>query len=59
MEFDKTRWSCPWNSNQNCTQNSARACWGKGGGGSRGAGGLGGAGGQGVLGVYGVGVVWV
>ena len=24
MEFDKTRWSCPWNSDQNCTQNSAR-----------------------------------
>ena len=19
MEFDKTRWSCPWNSDQNCT----------------------------------------
>ena len=34
MEFDKTWWSCPWNSNQNCTQNSARGggvkglgCW--------------------------------
>ena len=24
MEFDKTQWSCPWNSDQNCTQNSAR-----------------------------------
>ena len=23
MEFDKTRWSCPWNSDQNCIQNSA------------------------------------
>ena len=22
MEFDKTKWSCPWNSRQNCTQNS-------------------------------------
>ena len=31
MEFDKTRWSCPWNSDQNCTHNSAG-----GGGGSRG-----------------------
>ena len=36
MEIDKTRWSCPWNSDQNCTQNSVRvtsfclpalACW--------------------------------
>ena len=24
MEFYKTRWSCLWNSDQNCTQNSAR-----------------------------------
>ena len=24
MEFDKTRRSCPWNSDQNCTKNSAR-----------------------------------
>ena len=24
MEFDKTSWSCPWNTDQNCTQNSAR-----------------------------------
>ena len=23
MEFEKTRWSCSWNSDQNCTQNSA------------------------------------
>ena len=30
MEFDKTRWSCPLNSDQNCTQNSARG-WGVGG----------------------------
>ena len=22
--IDKTRWSCPWNRDQNCTQNSAR-----------------------------------
>ena len=21
MEFDETRWSCSWNSDQNCTQN--------------------------------------
>ena len=24
VEFDKTRWSCPWNSDQNCTHNSAK-----------------------------------
>ena len=24
MEFEKTRWSCLWNSDQNCTQNSTR-----------------------------------
>ena len=24
MEFDTTRWSCSWNSDQNCTQNSDR-----------------------------------
>ena len=30
MVFDKTRWSSPWNSDLNCTQNSA---WGKRGGG--------------------------
>ena len=28
MEFDKTRWSCSWSSDQNCTQNSARRWWG-------------------------------
>ena len=28
MEFDKTKWSCPWNSDQNCTHNSARGWWG-------------------------------
>ena len=33
MEFDKTKWCCPWNSDQNCTQNSARGWWGSGGGG--------------------------
>ena len=42
MEFDKTRWSCPWNSDQNCTQNSSRGGRGEGvwGGMSRGGGGL-------------------
>ena len=30
MEFDKTRWSCSWNSDQNSTQNSARGWWGPG-----------------------------
>ena len=39
MEFDKTRWSCPWNSDQNCTQNSARGWWGV-----QGVGGVGGVG---------------
>ena len=41
MEFDQTRWSCPWNSDQNCTQNSARGGEGRGGrvGGSGGQGG--------------------
>ena len=24
MEFDETKWACSWNSDQNCTQNSAR-----------------------------------
>ena len=35
MEFDKTKWSCPWNNDQNCTQNSAGVGggWGSGGGG--------------------------
>ena len=31
MEFDKTRSSCSWNSDQNCTQNSARGSRGPGG----------------------------
>ena len=31
MEFDQTRWSCPWNSDKDCTQNSARGCWGSSG----------------------------
>ena len=46
MEFDKTRWSCPWNSDQNCTQNSAKGWLGEGGlevvGGKGGEGGRGG-----------------
>ena len=33
MEFNKTKWTCPWNSDKNCTQNSARGWWGSGGGG--------------------------
>ena len=38
MEFDKTRWSCPWNNDQNCTQNSVGVLGVKGsrGWGSRG-----------------------
>ena len=44
MEFDETRWSCSWNSDQNCTQNSAREWMGIG---------L-----QGVVGVQGVGRVF-
>ena len=42
MEFDKTRWSCSWNSDQNCTQNSAGGGRGPGAavGGGRGMGGL-------------------
>ena len=35
MEIDKTRWSRPWNSDQNCTQNSARGWWGSRGRGGR------------------------
>ena len=56
MEFDKTRWSCPWKSDQNCTQNSAKGVVGvKGVGGGR----VGGGGGQGSRGGgnQGVGVV--
>ena len=30
MEFNKTWWSCPWNSGQNSTQNSAMGWWGIG-----------------------------
>ena len=46
MELDKTRWCCPWNSDQNCTQNSARGWWGQGGRGGRvGGGGVKGVGG--------------
>ena len=36
LEFDENRWSCQWNSDQNCTQNSARRYWGGGSRGSRG-----------------------
>ena len=58
MQFDKTRWSCPWNSDQNCTHNSAKGVVGVGGGGSRDGGGQGwwGGGGLGVVGVGGGGV---
>ena len=54
MEFDKTRWSCPWNSDQNCTQKVCQGVVGvKGVGGGRvgGGGGQGGRGGrEGVVG---------
>ena len=59
MEFYKTRRSRPWNSDQNCTQNSAMGVKGLGGGGSRGGRGSEGermglkGGGEGVLGVVG------
>ena len=66
MEFDKTRWSCPWNNDQNCTQNSAgvlgvKRSRGRGSRGGRGEGGLKGGwsrvvGGLGVVGVRGEGV---
>ena len=45
MEFDKTRWSCPWNSDQSCTQNSAKGWQGLRGWGW-GVGGLGVVGGE-------------
>ena len=51
MEFDQARWSCSWNSDHNCTQNSATG-WS----GSRGWVGIGL---QGVVGVQGVGWVGV
>ena len=41
MEFDRTRWSCPWNSDQNYTKLP-----GGGGQGGRGGGGQGGRGGE-------------
>ena len=47
MEFDETKWSFPWNSDQNCTQNSAKGWWGSAG---VGAGGVQGVGVQGVQG---------
>ena len=58
MEFDKTKWSCPWNSDQNCTQNSARVWRGSGEGwwGFRGQGKGGGDQGVGIIGVGVVGV---
>ena len=34
MVFDKTRWCFPSNSDQNCSQKSAKVWWGVGGGGS-------------------------
>ena len=30
IEFSKTRWPCPWNSDHNCTQISARGWVGRG-----------------------------
>ena len=43
MEFDKTKRSCPWNSDQNYTQNSAQGwgLWGQGMEGPEGCGGQG------------------
>ena len=32
MEFHKTRWSCPWNSDQNCTIKKCGGVKGVGGG---------------------------
>ena len=58
MKFDKIRWSCPWNSDQNCTQNSARGWLGPRGwvGGWVGLNRVtGGGGGPGVRWVWGVG----
>ena len=58
--IDKTRWSCPWNSDQNCTQNSTRGWWGVQGvgrsGGCPGGGWIGGSRVQGWVG-RGIGVV--
>ena len=55
IEFDKTGWSYPWNSDKNCTQNSARGSWGEGvvGWGPRGSRE------SGVRGGSGLGFVWV
>ena len=44
MEFDKTKWSCPWNNDQNYTKNSAGGVVGIMGRGGR-------VGGPGVVGV--------
>ena len=46
MEFDKTRWSCSWNSDQNCTKLCQMA---QGVGGHGGIGGGGGPGGGGLF----------
>ena len=35
MRLDKTRWFCPWNSDQNFTQNSSRGGGGEGLGGGK------------------------
>ena len=51
MEFDKTRWFCSWNSDQNCAQNYQGVV------GAQGVGGYGGTGGDGVQGV-GVCLIW-
>ena len=45
MEFDKARWPCPWNSDCNCTKNSAKGC--------RSRGGLDGVGFKGIQGMWG------
>ena len=45
MEFDKTRWFCSWNSDQNCAQNYQGVV------GAQGVGGYGGTGGDGVQGM--------
>ena len=56
--FDKTRWSCPWNSGQNWKQNPAWWWWGGGlEGGSSGGGRVGGPlGGRGRVGGWGAGL---
>ena len=46
MEFDKTKWSCPWNSDQNCREVVGSGVVGSGGRGGR-SWGVGGGRGQG------------